>query len=114
MIYTCIQKASASIVWEKGNLLSKAGLKASANDSPDNPIKLTFITQKTGGILKGNIDQSELKRINDYVYLEVSMTGNVFLWTLIPKKDHIPTYLFQHKAYDLFGPFSITVAYECE
>jgi len=111
-IYTCIEEKSASIGWEEGGMLKKQGMKANAKDSK-NPVSLSFIVAEKKGVLKGNLDQVDLKKIAPNVFLEVTMAGNIFMWTIVPGNKEIPTYLFQQKAYVLGGPYSITVAYKC-
>ncbi|MBL7714070.1 MAG: hypothetical protein JNL01_01295 [Bdellovibrionales bacterium] len=112
-IYTCKEEKSVTIGWEYGSTLSKSAMKAEANDAKE-PAILTFIVQDKRAVLKGNSGQSLLKKISKNNFLEESEVGNVFLWTVFPAENNVPTYIFHQKAYKLAVPFSITVAYRCQ
>ncbi|MFZ4404546.1 MAG: hypothetical protein ACOYOK_10640 [Pseudobdellovibrionaceae bacterium] len=112
-IYTCKEEKSATIAWEYGGIFSKQGLVAEAKDSRA-PTVISFVVSAKKVLLKGNLGQVELKKISESVFTEESISGNIFLWTILPAENSIPTYIIQHKAYKLGGPFSIMVAYKCQ
>jgi hypothetical protein len=112
-IYTCREERSTSIAWEEGGFFRKEGLRAEANNGPGN-VLITIVAGEKKGTLKGNLGQTDLVRISDSVLLEHTASGNMVSWTVLKGKGKIPTYVIQQKAYDLMGPYSITVAWKCE
>lgn len=112
-VLTCLPMKVTTIDWKDAGLFTKAGLKAEADNSP-NASALSFVINSNSAILKGNGGQVELKKISQDIFLEVTLSGNVFLWSLIRGQGSIPDILFQQKAYKMIDiPFSITVAYVC-
>lgn len=117
-VLTCIEEKSTVIQWQESSFFKKAGLSATATNSPGKPpSNLSFIVDKKRGILKGNVGQVDLTKVNENVFLEENAIGDIFMWTLIPAKKSTTdtTYLIQHKAYaDSMGMFTITVVYKCQ
>jgi hypothetical protein len=115
-IFTCKEDQSTTIGWDYGGWFHKEGMKAEATANSVNPIGIVFIIESKKAIIKGNNGQSDLIKLSSTSFLEQNQMGDFFLWTLLPaaKDSKIPSYLFQHKTYQLGGPFSLTVAYKCE
>ena len=113
-IYTCKENKSATIGWQYGGILKKKGLEAEANNSPKEPVLISFVVTDKKGVLKGNAAQVDLKRISTNAFIEETPSGNLFMWTVVPGSQDIPTYIFQQKSYKLAGPLAVTVAYKCD
>lgn len=113
VIYTCREERVTSIGWEKGGFFNKEGLRAEAENKSGSAV-ITLIAGEQRGAVKGNLGQSELIRVNSRVFLEETGAGNLVFWTILAETGKVPTYVFQQKAYDLNGPYSVTVAWKCQ
>ena len=91
----------------------KQELKIEIENSPKKQ-ELTFLVREDSALVKGNLGQSELKKIGPNFFVEKTNSGNIFLWSVIPKANTYPTVIFQMKGYELAGPYSITVAWLCK
>lgn len=111
-ILTCVEEVTTTIAWEEGGILKRKGMHADVSKSKE-PMAVTLVLGEKKGILKGNGGQTPLVRLDGGYYLEQTGSGNIFLWSVLRGRDGLPTYVFQHKAYNLSRPFSITACYKC-
>ncbi|OFZ82075.1 MAG: hypothetical protein A2583_12095 [Bdellovibrionales bacterium RIFOXYD1_FULL_53_11] len=111
---TCKEDKTVTIGWQNGGIFKKKGLDSEASNPPQKPSSMQFIISGKKGVLKGNSGNANLIKLSQNVFLEETLLGNIVFWTIITGYDDIPTYIFQQKAYNLAGPYSITVAYKCD
>lgn len=112
-VFNCVSTASAFIGWN----IKKTKLDGEVQLTDEEPVRVTFVTLRKGGFLKGNLGQIELVKISDRSYIELNTRAHAILWSLFPGSQKVPTILIQQKTYALPGidsPDSYTNIYLCD
>lgn len=102
-IYSCKETKMATIAWEEGGFLSKAGIEGKISDPSKDNIIITLVVSDKKAMFKGNNGESPLEIVAPDTYLEHTSSGNVFLWKLVSSSKG--KFLVQTKAYELASSF---------
>jgi len=132
-VYTCDLIVGTSIDMKKTVFGGKKQLVARADNNPKS-FSVSIIEENGKTRIQGNAGVSSLQMVGknktsgQVYYIERTLSGNVFLWTLHPIKKHIndpngkdinvimtnDAFLIQQKTYNIMGPLTYTNAYFCE